>query len=136
MNCGEIRSVTSSVFLHCLFGFCRRSPQLILPLYYVFIAAISRGRYLHQRGQVSRTLANHPGTARFGQHKRVPRTDPDQRNQIHGLGVMRPRDSRATTPAIPKRWATTRDLGPVLVSLRGARIFGICRVGAILVDVG
>ncbi len=39
-------------------------------------------------------------------------------------------------PAIPKRWATTRDLGPVLVSLRGARIFGICRVGAILVDVG
>jgi len=50
VNCSEIRSVTSSVFLHCLFAFCRRSPQLILRLYYVFIAAISRGRYLLQLG--------------------------------------------------------------------------------------
>jgi hypothetical protein len=49
VNCSEIRGVTSAVFTHPLFAFCRHSPQLILRLYYVFIAAIRRGRYLHQR---------------------------------------------------------------------------------------
>src|SRR6267154_4792353 len=34
-NCSEIRRVTSSVFVHPLFAFCRHSPQLILRLYYV-----------------------------------------------------------------------------------------------------
>ncbi len=56
MNCSEIRSVISSPLIHPLFALCRRSPQLILRLYSVFIAAISRGRYLHQRGQLSRTV--------------------------------------------------------------------------------
>jgi hypothetical protein len=46
MNCSETRSVTSSIFINRLFAFCRHSPQLILRLYCVFIAAISRGRYL------------------------------------------------------------------------------------------
>src|SRR6266481_7755278 len=35
-NCSEIRRVTSSVFVHPLFAFCRHSPQLILRLHYVF----------------------------------------------------------------------------------------------------
>ncbi len=43
MNCSKIRSVTSAVFIHRLFPFCRHSPQLILRLYYVFIAAVSPG---------------------------------------------------------------------------------------------
>ena len=39
------------VFVHSLFAFCRHSSQLILRLYYVFIAPISCGRCLHQRGR-------------------------------------------------------------------------------------
>ena len=35
VNCSKIRKVTSSVFIHPLFAFCRRSPQLVLRLYYV-----------------------------------------------------------------------------------------------------
>ena len=35
MNCSEIRSVTSSLFIHRLFAFCRHSPQLMLRLDYV-----------------------------------------------------------------------------------------------------
>jgi hypothetical protein len=43
VNCSEIRGVTSAVFIRPLFAFCRRSPQLILRLYYVFIAATAVG---------------------------------------------------------------------------------------------
>jgi hypothetical protein len=43
VNCSETRGVTSAVFIHPLFAFCRHSPQLILRLYYVFATAISRG---------------------------------------------------------------------------------------------
>jgi hypothetical protein len=46
VNCNKIRSATSSIFIHPLFAFCRHSPQLVLRLYYVFIKAINRGRYL------------------------------------------------------------------------------------------
>jgi hypothetical protein len=35
VDCSKIPSVTSSVFIHPLFAFCRRSPQLVLRLYYV-----------------------------------------------------------------------------------------------------
>jgi len=47
MNCSKIQRATSSVFVRAILTFCRHSPQLILRLYYVFITAISRGRYLH-----------------------------------------------------------------------------------------
>ena len=35
VSCSETRSVTSPVFIHSLFAFCRCSPQLILRSYYV-----------------------------------------------------------------------------------------------------
>jgi hypothetical protein len=47
VNCSEIRSVTCSVFIHPLFAFCRRSPQLILRLYYVSDWGIFYARWQH-----------------------------------------------------------------------------------------
>src|SRR6266481_10029572 len=61
MNCSEIRSVTSSLFIHRLFAFCRHSPQLILRLYYVS----SRPSAV---GKLRRTVADQPGVDWFGQH--------------------------------------------------------------------
>src|SRR5229473_774692 len=66
MNCSEIRSVTSSLFIHRLFAFCRHSPQLILRLYYVS----SRPSAV---GKLRRTVADQPGVDWFGQHLRVYR---------------------------------------------------------------
>jgi hypothetical protein len=60
MNRSKIQRATSSVFVRAMLTFCRHSPQLILRLYYVFIAAISPGRYLHQRGQLRRSVATIP----------------------------------------------------------------------------
>ena len=60
MNCSKIRSVTSSVFIHPLFAFCRCSPQLILRLYYVFATAISRGRYLANGTNFAKRLPTIP----------------------------------------------------------------------------
>lgn len=46
---------------------CRHSPQLMLRLHYVFIAAIRSGRYLNQRGHLRRTVANHSKVDWFGE---------------------------------------------------------------------
>src|SRR5260370_38086023 len=66
MNCSEIRSVTSSLFIHRLFAFCRHSPQLMLRLDYVS----SRPSAV---GKLRRTVADQPGVDWFGQHLRVYR---------------------------------------------------------------
>ncbi len=52
MNCSKIQRATSSVLVRAMLTFCRHS----LRLYYVFIAAISRGRYLHQRANFAERL--------------------------------------------------------------------------------
>ena len=63
-NCSEIQRVTSSVFVHLLFGFfCHHSPQLILRLYYVS----SRPSAV---GKLRRTVADQPRVDWFGQHWR------------------------------------------------------------------
>jgi hypothetical protein len=62
VNCSEIRSVTSSVFIHPLFAFRRRSPQLILRLYYVWDWGIFYARWQHV-AQYSRAATSKPTCA-------------------------------------------------------------------------
>src|SRR5258708_31107799 len=80
MNCSEMRRVTSSLFIHRLFAFCRHSPQLILRLYYVS----SRPSAV---GKLRRTVADQPGVDWFGQHLGVCRYQSDARPISSGLHV-------------------------------------------------
>jgi hypothetical protein len=60
VNCSKIQRNTSSILARAILTFCRHSPQLIARLYYVFITAISRGRYLHERAGLVERLASFP----------------------------------------------------------------------------
>jgi hypothetical protein len=62
----------------------------------------------------------------------------DNANYI-GMDVHQGRGRATASPqrqTIPKRWATTQDLGLSWCPCTVAPFFGICRVGAILLDVG
>src|SRR5258706_10791141 len=82
MNCSEIQGVTSSVFVHPLFAFCRHSPQLILRLYYVH-----RG---HQPWEIpspnganfAEPIADHPGVDWFDAHYSVCRYESRKCSQL------------------------------------------------------
>jgi hypothetical protein len=60
MISGSVLSNAAHSFVREILTFCGHSLQLILRPYYVFIAAISRGRYLHQGANFAERLPTIP----------------------------------------------------------------------------